>query len=138
MLERPSSLPVDDEQRPRVAAKKANSHNRDAVLGLGNHRAIQLDGQTRLGVGACQRAQHCRWPARHPCACDLTRGAPTRADDGLEQFDEMLATAANAPEHRLVDIDDVGGLVTFLHWNRPPNNMCCNGEMKKSGRFPRC
>jgi NAD(P)-dependent dehydrogenase (short-subunit alcohol dehydrogenase family) len=57
------------------------------------------------------------------------------AKRGLEQFDEMLATAANAPERRLVDIDDVGGLAAFLRWNRPPNNMCCNGEMKKTAAF---
>jgi enoyl-[acyl-carrier protein] reductase I len=38
----------------------------------------------------------------------------TRAAGGLEHFDEMLAAAANAPEHRLVDIDDVGGLAAFL------------------------
>jgi enoyl-[acyl-carrier protein] reductase I len=39
----------------------------------------------------------------------------TRAASGLEQFDEMLEeAAARAPEHHLVDIEDVGNLAAFL------------------------
>lgn len=38
----------------------------------------------------------------------------TRAAGGLEHFDEILAAAANASEHHLVDIDNVGGLAAFL------------------------
>jgi hypothetical protein len=50
----------------------------------------------------------------------------------LERFDEMLVTAANAPEHRLADIDD---FAAFLRWHRLPDNMCCNREMKKAATF---
>lgn len=39
----------------------------------------------------------------------------TRAASGIDRFDELLATAAaEAPEHRLVDIEDVGALAAFL------------------------
>lgn len=39
----------------------------------------------------------------------------TRAASGIDRFDELLATAAaEAPEHELVDIDDVGALAAFL------------------------
>ena len=39
----------------------------------------------------------------------------TRAASGIAHFDEMLAAeAAAAPEHQLVDIEDVGALATFL------------------------
>ncbi len=39
----------------------------------------------------------------------------TRAASGIDRFDELLAAAAAAaPEHHLVDIDDVGALATFL------------------------
>jgi len=39
----------------------------------------------------------------------------TRAASGIDRFDELLARAkATAPEHRLVDIDDVGALAAFL------------------------
>ena len=39
----------------------------------------------------------------------------TRAASGIDRFDELLvAAAAAAPEHHLVDIDDVGALAAFL------------------------
>jgi len=39
----------------------------------------------------------------------------TRAASGIDRFDELLeAAAAIAPEHHLVDIDDVGALAAFL------------------------
>jgi enoyl-[acyl-carrier protein] reductase I len=38
----------------------------------------------------------------------------TRAAAGLDHFDDMLAAASAAPEHRLVDIDEVGSLAAFL------------------------
>ena len=39
----------------------------------------------------------------------------TRAASGIAHFDELLAAeAAAAPEHQLVDVDDVGALATFL------------------------
>jgi len=39
----------------------------------------------------------------------------TRAASGIAHFDELLAAeAAAAPEHQLVDIDDVGALAAFL------------------------
>jgi enoyl-[acyl-carrier protein] reductase I len=39
----------------------------------------------------------------------------TRAASGIAHFDELLvAEAAAAPEHQLVDIDDVGALAAFL------------------------
>jgi enoyl-[acyl-carrier protein] reductase I len=39
----------------------------------------------------------------------------TRAASGIDRFDELLVTAAaEAPQHRLVDIDDVGALAAFL------------------------
>lgn len=39
----------------------------------------------------------------------------TRAASGIAHFDELLiAEAAAAPEHRLVDIEDVGALAAFL------------------------
>ena len=39
----------------------------------------------------------------------------TRAASGIDQFDELLeAAAARAPEHHLVDIEDVGNLAAFL------------------------
>ena len=39
----------------------------------------------------------------------------TRAASGIEHFDELLAqAAAEAPEHRLVSIEDVGELAAFL------------------------
>jgi enoyl-[acyl-carrier protein] reductase I len=39
----------------------------------------------------------------------------TRAASGIDQFDELLETAAaRAPEHHLVDIADVGNLAAFL------------------------
>ena len=39
----------------------------------------------------------------------------TRAASGIGRFDEMLAAeAAAAPEHQLVDIEDVGALAAFL------------------------
>jgi len=39
----------------------------------------------------------------------------TRAASGIAHFDEMLAAeAAAAPEHQLVDIEDVGALAAFL------------------------
>jgi enoyl-[acyl-carrier protein] reductase I len=39
----------------------------------------------------------------------------TRAGSGIAHFDEMLAAeAAAAPEHQLVDIEDVGALAAFL------------------------
>jgi enoyl-[acyl-carrier protein] reductase I len=39
----------------------------------------------------------------------------TRAASGIEHFDELLAqAAADAPEHRLVSIEDVGELAAFL------------------------
>ena len=46
----------------------------------------------------------------------LSPGAlKTRAASGIDRFDELLArAAARAPEHQLVDIDDVGQLAVFL------------------------
>jgi enoyl-[acyl-carrier protein] reductase I len=39
----------------------------------------------------------------------------TRAASGIEHFDELLDRAANqAPEHRLVSLDDVGAFAAFL------------------------
>jgi enoyl-[acyl-carrier protein] reductase I len=39
----------------------------------------------------------------------------TRAASGIDRFDELLAAeAAAAPEHQLVDVDDVGALAAFL------------------------
>ena len=39
----------------------------------------------------------------------------TRAASGIDRFDELLnKAAARAPEHRLVDIDDVGAVAAFL------------------------
>lgn len=39
----------------------------------------------------------------------------TRAASGIDLFDELLAAeAAAAPEHQLVDVDDVGALAAFL------------------------
>ncbi len=39
----------------------------------------------------------------------------TRAASGIERFDELLArAAADAPEHQLATIEDVGGLAAFL------------------------
>jgi len=39
----------------------------------------------------------------------------TRAASGIDRFDELLArAAATAPEHLLVDVDDVGALAAFL------------------------
>jgi enoyl-[acyl-carrier protein] reductase I len=39
----------------------------------------------------------------------------TRAASGIDRFDELLdAAAATAPEHHLVDVDDVGALAAFL------------------------
>lgn len=39
----------------------------------------------------------------------------TRAASGIDRFDELLArAAATAPEHQLVDVDDVGALAAFL------------------------
>jgi enoyl-[acyl-carrier protein] reductase I len=39
----------------------------------------------------------------------------TRAASGIDQFDELLEeAAARAPEHHLVEIDDVGNLAAFL------------------------
>jgi len=39
----------------------------------------------------------------------------TRAASGIDHFDELIDKArARAPEHRLVDIDDVGAYATFL------------------------
>lgn len=39
----------------------------------------------------------------------------TRAASGLDRFDELLAAAAAvAPDHHLVDVDDVGELAAFL------------------------
>jgi enoyl-[acyl-carrier protein] reductase I len=49
----------------------------------------------------------------------LSPGAlKTRAASGIDRFDELLArAAARAPEHQLVDIDDVGQLAAFLASN---------------------
>ncbi|HUA52346.1 MAG TPA: enoyl-ACP reductase FabI [Candidatus Sulfotelmatobacter sp.] len=39
----------------------------------------------------------------------------TRAASGIEGFDELMQrTASTAPEHQLVDIDDIGALAAFL------------------------
>ena len=39
----------------------------------------------------------------------------TRAASGIDRFDELLERARErTPEHRLVDIDDIGSLATFL------------------------
>ena len=39
----------------------------------------------------------------------------TRAASGIDRFDELLESArARTPEHRLVSIEDVGNLATFL------------------------
>jgi enoyl-[acyl-carrier protein] reductase I len=39
----------------------------------------------------------------------------TRAASGIDRFDELLAAAAAvAPDHHLVDVDDVGALAAFL------------------------
>lgn len=39
----------------------------------------------------------------------------TRAASGIDRFDELLAAAAAvAPDHQLVDVDDVGALAAFL------------------------
>ena len=39
----------------------------------------------------------------------------TRAASGIDHFDEMLERAVReAPEHRLVTLDDVGGYAAFL------------------------
>lgn len=39
----------------------------------------------------------------------------TRAASGIERFDELIErAAAQAPEHHLVEVDDVGGLSAFL------------------------
>jgi enoyl-[acyl-carrier protein] reductase I len=39
----------------------------------------------------------------------------TRAASGIDRFDELLdVAAATAPEHHLVDIEDVGALAAFL------------------------
>ena len=39
----------------------------------------------------------------------------TRAASGIDRFDELLAAAAAiAPDHNLVDVDDVGALAAFL------------------------
>lgn len=43
----------------------------------------------------------------------------TRASSGIEQFDELMERAvANAPEHHLVTIEDVGSLAAFLVGDR--------------------
>ena len=43
----------------------------------------------------------------------------TRASSGIAQFDELMERAvANAPEHHLVTIEDVGGLAAFLVGDR--------------------
>jgi enoyl-[acyl-carrier protein] reductase I len=39
----------------------------------------------------------------------------TRAASGIDRFDELLdKAAAKAPQHQLVDIDDVGAVAAFL------------------------
>ena len=39
----------------------------------------------------------------------------TRAASGIERFDELMQrTASSAPEHQLVDVDDIGAIATFL------------------------
>jgi enoyl-[acyl-carrier protein] reductase I len=39
----------------------------------------------------------------------------TRAASGIDRFDELLdKAAARAPEHQLVDVDDVGAVAAFL------------------------
>jgi NAD(P)-dependent dehydrogenase (short-subunit alcohol dehydrogenase family) len=138
MLERPSSLSADDEQRPASRTKKRIHTIVMRFLVLATTGRFSLTAKRGLVLGLVNEHSIAAGPRGIRVHAISPGPPPIRADDGLEQFDEMLATAVNAPEHRLVDIDDVGGLVAVLHWNRPPNNMCCNGEMKKSGRFPRC
>jgi enoyl-[acyl-carrier protein] reductase I len=68
-----------------------------------------------------------RWKAR--CATPAAELAPkgirahaispgpirTRAASGLDRFDELLAAAAaEAPDHHLIGVDDVGALAAFL------------------------
>lgn len=43
------------------------------------------------------------------------RAIRTRAASGIAHFDALLAAeAAAAPEHQLVDVDDIGALAAFL------------------------
>jgi len=55
------------------------------------------------------------WARREFARTRSRLGPRTRASSGIDRFDELLdAAAATAPEHHLVDIDDVGALAAFL------------------------
>jgi enoyl-ACP reductase-like protein len=55
------------------------------------------------------------WARREFARTRSRLGPRTRAASRIDRFDELLdAAAATAPEHHLVDIDDVGALAVFL------------------------
>lgn len=77
--------------------------------------ALRPDGAGERGAGE-RRALCCAQLGPRSIRIHAISPGPirTRAAGGLEHFDEILAAAANASEHHLVDIDNVGGLAAFL------------------------
>ena len=55
------------------------------------------------------------WAARKSACTPCPRPLKTRAASGIAHFDKLIEEAiARTPEHRLVDIEDVGMTTAFL------------------------
>ena len=79
-------------------------------------RDLQPDGAGEGGAGKRGPLYRRRTGSRQICANAISPGPiRTRAASGIAHFDELLAAeVAAAPEHQLVDVEDVGALAAFL------------------------
>ena len=90
-----------------------------AVTFYGSERVVEhynLMGPVKAALESSMRYVAAELGAKHIRAHAISPGPiRTRAASGIDQFDELLETAAaRVPEHHLVDIEDVGNLAAFL------------------------
>lgn len=89
------------------------------VTFYGSERVVahyNLMGPVKAALESAVRYTSAELGARNIRANAISPGPiSTRAASGIDRFDELLATAAaEAPDHQLVDTDDVGALAAFL------------------------
>jgi len=90
-----------------------------AVTFYGSERVVEhynLMGPVKAALESCVRYIAAELGAKRIRVHALSPGPiRTRAASGIDQFDELIErAAAQAPEHHLVDIADVGNLAAFL------------------------
>jgi len=89
-----------------------------AVTFYGSERVVEhynLMGPVKAALESCVRYIAAELGAKGIRVHALSPGPiRTRAASGIDQFDELIERAAQAPEHHLVDIADVGNLAAFL------------------------